>query len=53
MTTSPPSIVSRPERQLSSVVLPQPDGPMIGDHLAARDAQVDAAQRLTRTLPVS
>ena len=27
--TSPPSTSSRPERVLSSVVLPQPDGPMM------------------------
>ena len=29
MHTSPSSKPSRPERQLSRVVLPQPDGPMI------------------------
>jgi hypothetical protein len=29
ISTSPPSIRSRPERQLSSVVLPDPLGPMI------------------------
>ena len=42
----PLSITSRPERQLSSVVLPQPDGPMIATISPAVDAEVDAAQGL-------
>ena len=32
----------------SSVVLPQPDGPMKRDELAARDLEVDVGQRLDR-----
>ena len=37
---------SRPERQLSSVVLPHPIGPMIATISPRADREVDAAQRL-------
>ena len=42
---SPASIASRPERQFSSVVLPQPLGPMIATISPRASVEVDAAQR--------
>ena len=45
---SPSSATSRPATRLSSVDLPQPDGPMIATNSPARDVEVDAAQRAHR-----
>src|SRR5687767_4497365 len=53
ITTSPPSIESRPERQLSSVVLPQPLGPMIATISPAATARSTPRSAFTRTVPVS
>ena len=44
-TISPSSAVSSPATRLSSVDLPQPDGPMIADELAAAIVEVGAPQR--------
>jgi hypothetical protein len=44
--STPSSKFSRPARQLSSVVLPRPEGPHDGDHLPALPADSDAAQRV-------
>ena len=40
---------SRQPRMLSSVDLPEPDGPMIETVVAVRDRQVDSAQRVDRS----
>src|SRR5918912_1541493 len=53
MRTSPPSIASRPDRQLRSVVLPQPEGPMIATIAPRSTARSTPLRALTRTAPVS
>ena len=46
MSTSPEVISSSPERLFNSVVLPQPEGPHDGNHLAFTDSKVDALEGL-------
>ena len=52
MRTSPPSKSSRPERQLSMVVLPQPDGPMIATISPRATAKSTLLSASTTTSPV-
>ena len=51
--TWPSSIESSPERQLSSVVLPQPLGPMIASISPRATARLTSRRACTSTLPVS
>ena len=44
--TSPPSMESSPDRQLRSVVLPQPLGPMIATISPRLEHEIDAAERV-------
>ena len=52
MRMRPSSIVSRPLRQLSSVVLPQPDGPMIATISPRGTLNVTPRRAFTMTFSV-
>ncbi len=52
-STLPLSMTSRPERQLSSVVLPQPEGPMMATISPGMIRRLRPRKAFTFTLPVS